>query len=161
MAVWWLQFSEPRFRLHKSTHSLCSLALVLTFRASPQAEDWALKICIWEIITFCWIPCAGAAIEKSGYSLGRPATIAGLNRLGPEMSVPTEQAHAPWIDTQRSSSLGMGPTALSCWGEALSLENWLPLKSKCMLDFLKIHSPLCLSRWFQLRPVHSLSLKRF
>lgn len=43
------------------------------------------------------------------------------------------RAGTSWIDTQQSSSLGMGPTVLSCWEEALSLENWSPLKSKCML----------------------------
>lgn len=44
-----------------------------------------------------------------------------------------DRAGAPWIDTQRSSSLGMEPMVLSCWEEALSLENWLPLKSKFLL----------------------------
>eukprot|EP00070_Physeter_catodon_P035675 XP_028342569.1 collagen alpha-2(I) chain-like [Physeter catodon] len=60
--------------------------------AAP-AEDSSLKICIWEIVTLYGIPCAGAAIEKSGYTPGRSATAAGLIRLGPEMSVRPERAH--------------------------------------------------------------------
>lgn len=39
-------------------------------------------------------------------------------------------AGTPWIDTQRSSNSGMEPMVPSYWDEALSLGNWLPLKSK-------------------------------
>lgn len=85
---------KHRFRLTKIyILKMYILAFILVSHFSLQAEDWFLKICIWEIVTSYWIPCAGAAIEKSGYILGRTATTAGLNRFGREMSVWPEQAH--------------------------------------------------------------------
>lgn len=51
-------------------------------------------------------------------------------------------AGTPWIDTQRSSSLGMEPTVPSCWEEALNPGNWLLLKSKCYSLLSWIHPQL-------------------
>lgn len=48
-------------------------------------------------------------------------------------------AGTPWIDTQRSSNLGMEPTVPSYWDEALSLGNWLPLKSKFYSPLASVH----------------------
>ena len=48
-------------------------------------------------------------------------------------------AGTPWIDTQPSSNSGMEPMVPSCWEEALSLGNWLLLKSKFYPSCSRIH----------------------
>lgn len=51
-------------------------------------------------------------------------------------------AGTPWIDTQRSSNLGMEPMVPSYWDEALSPESWLLLKSTFYSSLASVHPQL-------------------